>query len=216
MLKSPSGLVPVRTVAGGNCLFRAAITACAANVVGQCDINYDLLQEKIAEELAANARWYGKEMERHTAIAAQSPDCRFTQIALFSSCLSERGIATLERTLRDPSGGGTAVAFQNSKAVEAESEATRANGCYALLYHLCVIANILKVRINSVYPEVNKGLRPLLHTTVEPLDCPTRAEITIMWSSTVKASKNVTFVRLNHCLPLLSAGTFTKGPPLAS
>ena len=87
--KSHSRLVPVRTVADGNCPFRAAITACAANVVRQCDTSYDLLREKIAEELAANARWYGKEMERRTAIAAQSPDCRFTQIALFSSCLLE-------------------------------------------------------------------------------------------------------------------------------
>ena len=97
--KSHSGLVPVRTVADGNCLFRAAITACAANVVRQCDTSYDLLREKIAEEFAANARWYGKEMERRTAIAAQSSDCQFTQIALFGSCLTERGIATLERTL---------------------------------------------------------------------------------------------------------------------
>ena len=95
--KSHSGLVPVWTVADSNCLFRAAITACAANVVGQCDTSYDLLRE--AEELAANTRWYEKEMERCTAITAQSPDCRFTQITLFSSCQSERGIATLEWTL---------------------------------------------------------------------------------------------------------------------
>ena len=143
--KYHSGLVPVWTVADGNCLFRAAITACAANVVRQCDTSYDLLREKIAEELAVDARWYGKEMERHTAIAAQRPDCRFTQITSFSSCLSERarGIATFERTLRDPSGGGTAVAFQ--KAIEAESEATPTNGCYALLHDLCAITNILEV-----------------------------------------------------------------------
>ena len=93
--KSHSGLVPVRTVADGNCLFRAAFTACAADAAGQCNTSYDLLREKIAEELAANSKWYGKEMERRTVIAAQSPDCRFTQIALISSCLSERGIATL-------------------------------------------------------------------------------------------------------------------------
>ena len=79
-------------------------------------------EKKIGKELAANARLYEREMERRTAIAAQSPDCRFTQIALFSSCLSERGIATLERILRDPFGGGTAVVFQ--KAIEVESEAT--------------------------------------------------------------------------------------------
>ena len=141
--KSHSGLVPVRTVTDGNCLFRAAITACTANVIGQCNTSYDLLREKIAQELAANTRCYEKEMERRTAIAAQSPDCRFTQIALFSSCLSERGIATLKWTLRDLSCGGTAVVFQ--KVIEVESEATRANGCYASLHHLCAIANILKV-----------------------------------------------------------------------
>ena len=101
----------MRTVADSNCLCRVAITACAANVFGQCDTSNDLLREKIAEELVANARWYGKEMEQRTAIAAQSPDSWFTQIVLFSSCLSERGIVTLERTLRDPSGSGTAVAF---------------------------------------------------------------------------------------------------------
>ena len=89
LLQSHSGLVPVRTVADGNCLGRVAIAACAANVVGQWDTSCDLLQEKITVELAANAKMYGKEMERRTAIAAQSPDCRFTQIVLFSSCLSE-------------------------------------------------------------------------------------------------------------------------------
>ena len=40
---SHSGLVPVWIVADCYCLFRAAITACAANVVGQCDTSYDLL-----------------------------------------------------------------------------------------------------------------------------------------------------------------------------
>ena len=67
-----------------------AITACAANIIRKCDTSYDLLREKIVEELAANAGRYGKEMEQCTAIAAQSPDCQFTQIALFSSCLLER------------------------------------------------------------------------------------------------------------------------------
>ena len=82
--KSHSGPGPVRTVADGNCLVRAALTACAAKVIRQCDTSYDLLREKIAEELAVNARWYRKEMEQRTAIAAQSPDCRFTGITLFS------------------------------------------------------------------------------------------------------------------------------------
>ena len=37
-----------------------------------------------------------------------------------------------------------------------------------------------------------------------------------MWSSTVKAGKNDTFVRLNPLVPLLSTDTFTMGPPRAS
>ena len=36
-----------------------------------------------------------------------------------------------------------------------------------------------------------------------------------MCSSTVEAGKNDTFMRLNHFVPLLSADTFTKGPPRA-
>ena len=89
---------------------------------------------------------------------------------------------------------------------------TPSDGRYAGLLHLIALANILKVKVRSIYPDVFPNiLRPMLNVTISPMVERAGSQnrcVSILWCHTSwpRLDANPLHWKLNHFVPLLPAG----------
>ena len=69
------------------------------------------------------------------------------------------------------------------KAIKHEALATCTNGRWSVMLHILALSTITRHTIWSLYPEVNKALRPLFHRMISPLRCSNPLPVIyVLWS----------------------------------
>ena len=150
----------------------------------------NILRASTAVELFLNADSYAQ--HKQINIAACHPDASLTADSF--RCL----------TLTDKANKIYNECKDLKRAIEIEARETCKVGNWSSFVHLMAISGLLKRNIWSVYPESNKGIRPLFHSQItQPLaDC--TKDLYIMWSRDGNLDNRDGYAfEPNHFVPLM-------------
>ena len=162
----------------------------------------DTLRHDVSMELGKNAHLYARQLWQHSVQTAKSTHDSFTAIVLVQSCLSTAALEAFQQVCHKKRPMSTVLVVE--KALLVEAQLTASSGVWSSLPQMVAAATVTQTNIQSVYPEVNIKLQPLLHTTLEPLQvAATRGSISIMWSNTSPVTDMTGMVSLSHFVPLL-------------
>lgn len=130
----------------------------------------------------------------HTQIFTDHED------TLFSLLLTDEASDLFDRT-RD-----------REAAIRHEALLTCTDKKWSSMIHILALSNLLQLSIESVYPNANKGLRPLFHQRISPFDSPrvVDAKFGIIWSRDGNLDTRTGFAyEPNHFALLISNDVYT-------
>ena len=91
------------------------------------------------------------------------------------------------------------------EAIQEEIKNTCSSGWYSSVLHILGLSTAVGTTINLIYSMYNEGIRPFVHTIINPMDVEsgTDASINIMWSTTSKKNTISAWFEPNHFVALL-------------
>lgn len=150
----------------------------------------------VAAELFLNSEDYSQ--HEHLAKASQHPDIVSNHAdTLFSILLSSQAQGVFDET-RD-----------RSSAIEEEAKYVCSQYNWSSMIQLMALSSVIQHPIQSVYPDANKGIRPLIHTIITPVKMITHKQnipvLSIMWTRDGNLdNRDGALFQPNHFVPVIS------------
>ena len=186
------GLLPLRVYGDGNCLFRSA------SLLFYSDGNRHLdLSLRTAAEVCMNSRHYTLKLPFNALVAVALLLCRQQR---FCPLLCKETLKFFSLVFSKALEFCSSLQDAYFEAMQEEIKNTCSSGWYSSVLHILGLPTAVGTTINLIYPMHNEGIRPFVHTIINPMDVESGSDalINIMWSTTSKRNTISAWFEPNH------------------